>query len=83
MPYMEGVGIPYLQLASPYDNIHTDSDIDLDSSFSNNGHVVLSEVSYFHFIIILHKWKDKINSIPDSIVHVPWEMSTTQNEKHW
>jgi len=54
MPYMEGVGIPYLQLASPYDNVHTDSDIDLDSSFSNNDHVVLSEVSYFHFIIILH-----------------------------
>jgi len=64
MPYMEGVGIPYLQLASPYDNIHTDSDIDLDSSFSNNNQVVLSEVSYFHFIIILHKWKA-------SIVHVP------------
>jgi len=32
MPYIEGVGIPYLQLASPYDNIHTVSDIDLQAS---------------------------------------------------
>jgi len=35
------------------DDIRTDSDTNLDLNFSSDD--VVSEVSYFHFMIILHK----------------------------